>query len=562
MPDTSHAVSVDAPITPELLRRLLELYTLLRTPLPIDRLLQSILEAAVASIPGAHAGSILVREDHEYHYRAAVGYDLARLREVHFRETELITSVYPDSLMHVTSFAQQQEQRSPVNRAILEELGIDAICETVIAPVVLDDVVYAYIAIDNRDCEDVFHPGARSLLLLFAQQASILLQQKMLLDNVRQTQAQLIETAKLAALGHLVAGVAHEINNPLGAIIGGADLLQIYGVEGESATLVSEIRQSADRIKRIIRNLMLFARGQAAGTQVWPFVELVEQTLALKRAQLQSHGVELTLDVAEDNLYVVGDRGQIQQMVLNLIINAEQAVYTVEEDRRIGVRIYSERDAGMVCLKVDDSGPGIVPEHMPHLFEPFFTTRPVGMGTGLGLSICYGIATAHGGTLMVTSKPGEGACFKVMLPLADEHGRRVAQGGAPSESATGQRVLLVAPDENIAALVAGTLEPANSVHHVVDGLTALQAIVVELYDILIVDVGLKDIPCEELFQDLAQGRPQLARATVFLHDDADGDALQAWLSTSGQPLVHKPFTPDDLLHALAKLPALNQRSPV
>ena len=242
------------------------------------------------------------------------------------------------------------------------------------------------------------------------------------LDRLKSTQAQLLQAEKLSAIGQLVAGVAHELNNPLTSVIGYAQLLEDeLAAPGEMrpmADLAQDLRriaQESERAARIVRNLLAFARRQTAERTPQDVADLFSRVIALRSYELRLNGVELVTDFQPGLPSVVADGSQLQQALLNLVLNAEQAMRGRAVKRlQVGAR-YDEAGAA-VELFIRDTGHGIETATLSRIFDPFFTTRDVGEGTGLGLSICYGIVRDHGGQIAVESTVDVGTVFSLLLP--------------------------------------------------------------------------------------------------------------------------------------------------
>lgn len=227
---------------------------------------------------------------------------------------------------------------------------------------------------------------------------------------------EVVRREKLAALGEIVGGVAHEINTPLTSILAFAQILLVHGAPDDAARHAAEtIATEAKRAARIVSSLLTFARQTPTARARTDVNELIGQTVDLRRLALGEIGVGLELELAPDLPAIWADAGQLQQVFLNLIANAEQALREAEGTRRISVR--SRLQGESIVVGVRDSGGGIAPAHLPHIFNPFYTTKPRGVGTGLGLSISDGIVRGHGGSLRVQSTLGDGALFEVMLPV-------------------------------------------------------------------------------------------------------------------------------------------------
>jgi two-component system NtrC family sensor kinase len=246
------------------------------------------------------------------------------------------------------------------------------------------------------------------------------------LDRLKSTQAQLLQAEKLSAIGQLVAGVAHELNNPLTSVIGFAQLLESEWRSGDAPRSpeamghdLRRIAEESGRAASIVRNLLAFARRQTAARVPQDMTDLVERVLALRVYEVRLNSVELVTEFERDLPRVIADGGQLQQALLNLVLNAERAMRG-RSPRRLTVGTRFDVRAGAVELSVTDTGHGIDHQNLTRIFDPFFTTRDVGEGTGLGLSICYGIVRDHGGQITVTSKVQVGTTFTILLPARVE----------------------------------------------------------------------------------------------------------------------------------------------
>ncbi|MBK8247245.1 MAG: PAS domain S-box protein [Gemmatimonadetes bacterium] len=234
------------------------------------------------------------------------------------------------------------------------------------------------------------------------------------LTEERRLAEHLRQSEKLAALGELVAGVAHELNNPLAGISAFAQLLLEDPLDPEQAESVRLIKREADRAVAVIRDLLFFSRKGGPAQGAVNVNEIVEHTLRLRSYSLRSNGIDVRVDLDPALPAVAGDGQRLHQVVLNLVVNAEHAMQGADT-RRLVVR--TERRDVHVMIVVSDTGAGIPAETQHRIFEPFFTTKPQGEGTGLGLSVSYGIVKAHGGEIIVESSPGAGTTFRVTLPM-------------------------------------------------------------------------------------------------------------------------------------------------
>jgi len=368
----------------------------------------------------------------------------------------------------------------------------------------------------------------------------------------RRLQEQLIQSEKMSAIGQLIAGVAHELNNPLASVVGFSDFLAEGGeIPPRLAEPLQVIRQEAERAATIVKNLLSFARSQEGERKLQPIGAILESTLALLRNQLMANKVEATLEVEPGLPDVEVDGNQIKQVFVNLINNANQAIASDAPSGRIWVAAKPQRAGAGVAVSITDSGPGMTEEIAAHVFEPFFTTKGEGEGTGLGLSICQGILKEHGGRITLDTKPGGGATFTVELP----GGAQAPLAPAPLVPLTeGKRLrILVVDDEpHILYYMRATLESwGHSVEVASDGAYALERAIAGDFDVIICDLRMPHLSGREMYQKLARQDPRAAERIIFATGDTvRGDTLQ-FLESLGRPYLHKPFTLAQLRAALS-----------
>jgi len=381
-------------------------------------------------------------------------------------------------------------------------------------------------------------PEAGDAVLLFEDQT-----------EKRRLQEQLIQSEKMSAIGQLIAGVAHDLNNPLASVVGFSDFLaEGVDIPPALAEPLQVIRQEAERAATIVKNLLSFARRQAEERRLHAIRPLLESVTALLRNQLMALKVEATLEVEVDIPEIEINANQIKQVFVNVLNNAAQAIATT--GRGGLVRVTARRWLDGVAVAVADDGPGMPEDIAARVFEPFFSTKPEGEGTGLGLSICQGIVKEHGGRITLETAPGRGATFTVQLP----GGVRTPRAAAPTlPVAPGEslRILVVDDEPHILHYMRATLESWG--HHVdvaTDGTDAVEHALAEPFDVIICDLRMPRLGGREMYQHLAHQHPQIAERVIFATGDTvRGDTLQ-FLEGLGRPFLHKPFTLAELRRVL------------
>jgi PAS domain S-box-containing protein len=363
-------------------------------------------------------------------------------------------------------------------------------------------------------------------------------------DITRETELrdQLIHTERLAAAGQLVSGVAHELNNPLQSVVGFTELVLAGERRPESREDLERVLAEANRAARIVRNLLAFVRRSSAERKPANLNELVAGAVALRSYELGVANIEVRTDYATDLPAVRVDKEEIQQVLLNLLLNAEHALKTAGGRGELRVRtLINEQGVG---VEVHDTGPGVPPSVAGRIFEPFFSTKEVGQGTGLGLSIALGIVEAHGGSLTLVNET-QGACFRLTLPVTDAQPAAAPhdRADAPARSAiSGQRALVADDEEPVRSLLQRLLTRRGFlVDLAINGQMAATLLERYQYDVVLCDVRMPNGGGLALYDDIRQKRRELLDRFVFI----SGDILNAqlhWLNDSSQvPLLTKPF---------------------
>ncbi len=374
-------------------------------------------------------------------------------------------------------------------------------------------------------------------------------------DRVRNEQARR-RTETLSELGATIASIAHELNNPLASVVAYAELLQeASGLSEQAASDLRTIAHEARRAAGIARQLLnLVRRGEQPRKPV-EVNELVERTLRARAASFAAHGIQVSFHPQPGLPLVSAVPGEIEQVLVNLLANAEQAMHEARGRGRLEV---FTRPAGQgVEVVVKDDGPGIKPEHLPQLFESFFTTKPVGVGTGLGLAIARRIARDHGGELSAESELGRGATFTLRLPAAASEPAPAAPPAAarprPERNGTGgaMRLLVVEDEPALRQSVSRLLEARGwRVAGVGEAEAALARLASERFDLVVCDVHLGGRSGLELYDAAVRRRPELASRFLFVTGDVLSHEVREFLERTGARQLSKPFELTELVDAI------------
>lgn len=365
----------------------------------------------------------------------------------------------------------------------------------------------------------------------------------------RRAQTQLQQAEKLAAMGQLVSGVAHEINNPAAIISGFAQTLLLDQLTPEQRETMQMMYDEATRIGRITSNLLAFARAGSKERTLVDLNDVVRRTYALRSYHLTTLNITVNLELDETDPKAWANGSEMQQMLLNLLINGEQALTGVTGRRAITVRTMAADDR--VQLQVADTGPGVPADIREKIFDPFFTTKPEGAGTGLGLSICYGIVHDHGGRIWLDSEPppGQGAVFTVEL-LRDARTRQrltpapmpILQAATAGSPAGGLSVLLIDDEDGLRRAVVNFLKRRGM--HVVavgDGADGLKALRHERFDVIVSDVRMPGMSGREFLERLRLEHPAMVSRLVFSTGDTFAADTSSLLRDAGVPSLVKPY---------------------
>ncbi len=373
-------------------------------------------------------------------------------------------------------------------------------------------------------------------------------------ELARQREA-LYQSEKLNALGSLLAGVAHELNNPLSVVVGQATMLADAAADPKTVERAEKIRRAADRCARIVRSFLSLARRKTPEMTAVQFNAVVEMAVELLSYQLRTADVNLTLELAPDLPPLLADADQLNQVVTNLVHNALQALGEVPRPRRLTL---STRYGGNGSLhfSVADNGPGVPLDLRTRVFEPFFTTKSPGAGTGIGLSLCLGIVASHGGAIRVEETPGGGATFIVELPLRGAARMTTSADTARETPPAGQRrrILVVDDEAEIADTLAEMLRDAGHTAETAEnGRQALDRLAAGAYDLVMSDLRMPVMDGPSFYSALRAHHPALLGRIAFVTGDMLSTQMKEFLATTGVPSIEKPFTTDAVKALVARL---------
>ena len=388
-------------------------------------------------------------------------------------------------------------------------------------------------------------PGSHHLLLCMEEGSLVQIQSKML------------QTEKMAAVGQLVSGIAHELNNPLTAIMGYAQLLLGHGLGPAQLSEAKKVYQEAERARRIVKNLLYFARESTPERTGVDINEIMERTLALRSYELRVENIVVHCKLDPNLPQTLADPYQLQQVVLNLVINAEQALLEGRGGGHIEIRtsLIAHR-AGhaakrRILIEISDDGPGIRAEIASRVFDPFFTTKPAGLGTGLGLSIVYGIVHQHGGDVTFENQSAGGVKFSVELPVvavpsqsnlpsrARRHGR--------SPAVRPGRILVVEDERTVAQLMVDVLrEEGHYVEAVLDSPEGLTRISRNQYDLVICDLRMPRLDGPAFYDALVRSGSPMRNRILFTTGDTLAPRTLDFVEPNGLPFLAKPFLVEEL----------------
>ena len=373
-------------------------------------------------------------------------------------------------------------------------------------------------------------------------------------EDLRKTQEQLLQSEKMSAVGQLIAGVAHELNNPLTAILGYAELLETEGLNERAKDYVGKLFKQAQRTHRVVQNLLSFARQRKPEREEVDLRKVLDETLALRDYDLKVNNIAVEREAPAEPVMVVADPHQIEQVFLNIINNAVDAI--LETGRTGKIRINVSPQNGQVCAQFADDGPGL--KDPKRIFDPFYTTKSVGKGTGLGLSICYGIVKEHGGDITAFNAPEGGAVIEVKLPLVTAAIENEAPKPAPSprEGAISGRVLLVEEEEAVLEFERDVLAGAGAAVVTSKSTEEVKTrLLSEAFDALILNGKMPgEWNARESYAWIKSNCPAIEGHVLFtLSNPVEQGDARSFLQENNVPFLIKPFEVAELIAQTRKL---------
>ncbi len=382
------------------------------------------------------------------------------------------------------------------------------------------------------------------------------------ISKERQLQQQLIQSEKLSAIGELISGIAHELNNPLTGVMGYSQLLQLRkDLDERAKDNLIKINSLALRCQRIVQNLLSFARKQKPERTLCDINEVLERTVELRNYELRVNNIQIVRELDRKLPRTIADAHQLQQVFLNVITNAEQAMLESHGRGTLTIRTRAETKSQTITVEIGDDGPGIPENHLTRIFDPFFTTKEVGKGTGLGLSLSYGIIKEHGGNIYARSKLGEGSTFVIEVPIIARLMREestLAPELMPQalqfENLVRNRRILVVDDEKYILdffVEVFQMYPIQ-VDTASNGRAAMEKMQQTDYDIIITDFKMPEMSGKELFDWVKSNRSHLANRIIFVTGDTVSPETRSFFEDRTNRYLAKPFKIEEVKEVIQK----------
>ena len=357
----------------------------------------------------------------------------------------------------------------------------------------------------------------------------------------------LFQNEKMSALGELLAGVAHELNNPLSVVVGHSLMLREEAADPNTVKRIEKISNAAERCAKIVKTFLAMARQQPSKMENTDVNLLISTAVDVAGYGSKGETLQIECDLSDEIPEIIADGDQITQVIINLIINAEQAIVGTGTGDLISVSTGRGKSSDTVEIYVTDNGPGIPQNIMARIFEPFFTTKDVGDGTGIGLAFCHRIIHSHGGQIWVDTDYEHGSRFGISLPAATKTGQQEEGEDELSRTSRNVNVLVVDDEIDVAELIAEILKKEGfAVDLVHSGAEAVEQLDRRSYDLLLSDLNMPELDGRGLYSVLKERHPDILERTAFITGDTMGFASQSLLQESKRPYLEKPVSPSEL----------------
>ena len=366
-------------------------------------------------------------------------------------------------------------------------------------------------------------------------------------EELERQREMLHQSEKLSALGELLAGVSHELNNPLSVLLGQAMMLQETATEPATNVRAEKIGNAADRCARIVKSFLAMARQEPSQAEPVDLNVIIEEALEVTGYSLRTAGIELILRMAKELPPVMADADQMRQVFTNLIVNAQHALEDVAAPRQLKIITSFRKARGQLVVKIKDSGRGVSADVRSRIFEPLYTTKEVGTGTGMGLALCHRIIEAHGGSIELESRHGAGAAFAIRLPVADREQVSRPKLEAGEKRTGGYQVLVVDDEFDVGQIISDVLgHGGHSVEVAQSGRVALEKIKRQRYDVVLSDIRMPGMDGPSLYQAIQDTRPEQIEGLAFITGDTLSPRVKEFLDASQRPYLEKPIAPADI----------------
>jgi PAS domain S-box-containing protein len=513
----------------------------------------------VISLFGAETGSVYLAAEPEGTYRRRAGWGPRSEARVRMSEVVFAEGL-GDLVMRSRAEVVTQDFMPHLPPAVVEFVCADRLPYWIWVVLWSKDKPIGIMGIASKENRH-YSSNDENLLVAISRQLATTIEKVQLYEetcrayeDLRRTQEQLLQSEKMSAVGQLISGVAHELNNPLTAILGYAQLLEGAGLDHRSADYVRKLFKQAQRTHRVVQNLLSFARQRKPQKQEVDLRKVLEESLTLREYDLKVNNVSLEREIPDDLPSVVGDPHQLEQVFLNIINNALDAMVEGSGSGVLKVRVF-KKDA-YVCAEFDDSGPGI--KDPSRIFDPFYTTKSVGKGTGLGLSICYGIVKEHGGEIIARNRDEGGATIEVRLLASEKPALPETLPSTRRESVLKGRVLLVEDEEAVLEFERDVLVGAGA--EVVTSMSVedtQQQLRNGRFDVIVMNGRMPGgCSAREMYEWIAKNCPGLEKGLLLTFSSVTDAQTRSFLQEQSVPSLAKPFEVADLI---SQVRALSQR---